>query len=273
MLELSGYLNALSLQGEEGQDRIDNVKEFASNIAQYELENDEPTLSDFLEQLALISDIDSFDNEADRVVLMTIHSAKGLEFNNVYLVGMEEGIFPGNQSIYGGNDEIEEERRLAYVAITRAKKRLVVTNASTRMLFGSTGRNMPSRFLREIPSEYCDCSVSSGGFGYRSYDGNSFDGFSRSNQYNDYTYGSEFSKFATAKPKKSFASSFTSTAAKPISASNSLYSVGQQVSHKTFGIGLILGVVPAGGDTMLEIAFDKVGTKKLMANYAKLTIL
>jgi len=151
VLDSTGYLRALEAEGEEAQDRIENVKEFASNIAQYELETEQPSLSDFLEQISLVSDIDSLDNEADRVVLMTIHSAKGLEFNNVYLVGMEEGIFPGNQSIYGGPEEIEEERRLAYVAITRAKKKLTVTNCSMRMMFGSTNRNMPSRFVKELP--------------------------------------------------------------------------------------------------------------------------
>ena len=274
ILEMSGYMAALYAEGEEAQDRVENVKEFASNIAQYELENDEPTLSDFLEQLSLISDIDSLDNDSDRVVLMTIHSAKGLEFNNVYLVGMEEGIFPGNQSIYGGPEEIEEERRLAYVAITRAKKCLTITNAATRMLFGSTSRNLPSRFLKEIPEEYCECSASVdtfGGFGYKN-------GFGRdySNGFGT-TYGGSFTNtqktvYGSAKAKPAFSSSFASVS-KSAATPSVIYSVGQQISHKTFGTGMILKVTPMGADTMLEIAFDKVGTKKIMANYAKLTIL
>ncbi len=256
VLELTGYIRALENEGDEGIDRIENVKEFASNITQYEQENDEPSLSDFLEQLSLISDIDSFDENSDRVVLMTIHSAKGLEFKNVYLVGLEEGIFPGNQSIYGGAEEIEEERRLAYVAITRAKKNLCITNTASRLLFGSTTRNMPSRFLKEIPNEYCSCSTAT-----ESYD--SYDFVSKSNSY------------YVPKPNvkaKSFASSFTATT-KATTPSDSNYTVGQQVSHKTFGEGMILNVIPMGSDTMLEIAFNKVGTKKIMANYAKLTIL
>ncbi|MBQ6848243.1 MAG: UvrD-helicase domain-containing protein [Clostridia bacterium] len=263
ILDLTGYIRAFEADGEEGQDRIDNVKEFASSIAQYELENDEPTLSDFLEQLSLISDIDSLDTDSDRVVLMTIHSAKGLEFKNVYLVGLEEGIFPGNQSIYGGTEEIEEERRLAYVAITRAKRNLYITNAATRLIFGSTTRNLPSRFLKEIPTEFCN--VSSAVQSYNFYNNNhSFD--------TGYSYSTSKAKptVSTVTNAKSFASSFA-TAKSTISSSN--YSVGQRVSHKTFGEGMILNVIPMGADTMLEIAFYNVGTKKIMANYAKLTIL
>ena len=268
LLDLTGYIRALENEGEEGKDRKENVKEFASNIAQYELETDEPTLFDFLEQLSLISDIDSLDNDSDRVVLMTIHSAKGLEFKNVYLVGMEEGIFPGNQSIYGGPEEIEEERRLAYVAITRAKRNLCITNTASRLLFGCTTRNLPSRFLKEIPAQYCNCSSSAGG--YNSYNTGNTD-------YNTgYSYGSKPTSFGknsakgnTAKAKP-FASSYTS---QKTSSPTVNYVVGQQVSHKTFGKGMVLNVIPMGADTMLEIAFQDVGTKKIMANYAKLTIL
>ncbi len=265
VLDLTGYLRTLEAEGDEAIERVENVKEFASNIATYELETDEPSLSDFLEQLALVSDIDALDNDSDRVVLMTIHSAKGLEFKNVYLVGMEEGIFPGNQSIYGGSEEIEEERRLAYVAITRAKRRLTVTNASSRLLFGSTTRNMPSRFLREIPAEYCDQSADAGGFGTGFSKPSSGFGASSFGAYNPKAYNT-----VPVKARPSFASSFT--ASKSTSPSV-MYTVGQQVSHKTFGTGIILNVNPMGADTMLEIAFDKVGTKKIMANYAKLTIL
>ena len=273
VLELSGYMNTLIAEGDEAQDRVDNVKEFASNIAQYELENDEPNLSDFLEQISLISDIDSLENETDRVVLMTIHSAKGLEFKNVYLVGMEEGIFPGNQSIYGGPEEIEEERRLAYVAITRAKQKLTITNASTRMLFGTTSRNMPSRFLKEIPEDFCDCSSSVETYSRNGYGGGtSYSSSYRSSAWESVGYSSKNNGgFITGAKAKPFASSFTQTTAK--SETNDNYSVGQQVSHKTFGTGLILGVTPVGGDTMLEIAFENVGTKKIMAKYTKLTIL
>ncbi len=159
-LDKSGYMRSLQALGDEGKDRIDNVNELSSSILQYEQENEEPTLAGFLEEVSLVTDIDSYDQGDDRVVLMTLHSAKGLEFPVVFLVGMEEGVFPGNQSIYGGPEEIEEERRLAYVGITRAREELVVTNACTRMLYGSTGRNRPSRFLREVP----DACVNPSGF-------------------------------------------------------------------------------------------------------------
>ncbi len=257
LLDSTGYLRALEAEGEEAQDRVDNVKEFASNIAQYELETDSPSLSDFLEQISLVSDIDSLDTDADRVVLMTVHAAKGLEFNNVYLVGMEEGIFPGNQSIYGGPEEIEEERRLAYVAITRAKKKLTVTNCSMRMMFGSTNRNMPSRFVKELPEEYCE-----------------FAGFTpkfttaQSNYVNKQS-GSYTNSFSSSFIKTTTASSVSQPVKKT---DNTVYKVGQQVSHKTFGSGIIVSVTPTGNDQMLEIAFENVGTKKIMANYAKLTV-
>ncbi|MBR6510282.1 MAG: UvrD-helicase domain-containing protein [Clostridia bacterium] len=250
MLDKTGYLIALKAEGEEAQDRVDNVMEFSSTIAQYELETEEPSLSDFLEQISLISDIDSFDTEQDKVVLMTVHSAKGLEFKNVFLIGMEEGIFPGNQSIYSGPEEIEEERRLAYVAITRAKQKLTVTNSFSRMIFGQTTRNMPSRFVNEIPDEYVESSSA-----YSPY---------KKIAITEKTYITKVSGFTN---------SFTSSSSQKsnTNAEKTEYTVGMQVSHKTFGTGIILSVTKMSNDTMLEIAFDKVGTKKIMANFAKLT--
>ena len=252
LLDKTGYRAALEAAGEEETDRLENIKEFATTIAQYEQDAEEPSLSDFLEQIVLVSDIDSLNSDDDKVVLMTVHSAKGLEFNNVYLIGMEEGIFPGNQSIYAGPEEIEEERRLAYVAITRAKKKLTVTNAYTRMLFGCTNRNMPSRFLKEIPEELCG-----------------FSGFKR-----PYSYVSErsggYSERKNAGRDISFGvSSLTETLKK----NNVEFSAGQRVRHKAFGDGMIISVTPMAGDELLEIAFDTVGTKKLMAGYAKLTVI
>ena len=249
ILEKTGYRQYLTESGEEPEkqeERLQNVAEFASTIAQYEQDAQEPSLSDFLEQTALVSDIDSLDESEDRVVLMTIHSAKGLEFNNVFLIGMEEGIFPGNQSIYSGAEEMEEERRLAYVAITRAKKTLTVTNAYMRMLFGSTNRNMPSRFLKEIPEELC-----------------SFEGYRRSSA--KPSYDTVHKSYLDRNP-------YSSPSPAP-KADTAKYAAGQRVSHKAFGEGLILSVKPMGGDTLLEVAFNTVGTKKLMAAYAKLTVL
>lgn len=242
----TGYITALIAAGPTEQDRIENVKELSSSILQYELENDEPTLSGFLEEVALVSDIDSLDSENDRVIMMTVHSAKGLEFDNVYLIGWEEGVFPGNQSIYSGPAEIEEERRLAYVAITRAKKRLYITNAYTRMLYGMTNRNLPSRFLKEIPVELCNVG-----------------GMSRP----------EPSKIAVAPavPSSSYAKRSVYTA--PAKKSECKYSVGMTVEHNTFGVGKILKTVPMGSDTLLEIQFEGVGLKKLMEGFAKLKVL
>lgn len=252
MLDKTGYLAALKAAGEEEQDRVDNINEFASNIVMYELENETPTLSGFLEEIALVTDLDSMDSD-DKVTLMTIHSAKGLEFNKVFISGMEEGIFPGHQSIYDGPEAIEEERRLAYVAITRAKRELTITNTTCRLLFGSTVRNVPSRFLREVPEEFCEISrpknafsaYAAGGYGER-----------RTISASTLSYGHSAPRFATVRPKDT-----------------NKYTIGMNVEHNTFGEGVILSVNILGEDSLLEINFKKVGTKKLMANYAKLKII
>ncbi len=246
----SGYMTMLIMAGPTEQDRIENIKELSSSIVQYEMENEEASLSGFLEEVALVSDIDSLDSSTDRVIMMTVHSAKGLEFDNVYLVGWEEGVFPGNQSIFAGQAEMEEERRLAYVAITRAKKKLHITNAYTRMLYGQTNRNLPSRFLKEVPEELCNVS-----------------GMRRSSE----------ERFVIEPPITSFyakRTSFTSPTVKPSApADKSPYSAGMKVEHNTFGVGIILKTVPMGSDTLLEIEFENVGLKKLMAGFAKLKII
>ena len=253
MLEVTGYVDALITENTpESIERKNNVEEFVSTVKAYEMENDLPTLSSFLEEIALVSDIDSMDTNEDRVLLMTVHSAKGLEFDKVYLIGMEDGIFPGNQSLFGGESEIEEERRLAYVAITRAKKNLTITNATTRMMFGSTTRNAPSKFLKEIPLEYCNTTADVTPFSMGSTS------FGNTN--------------TTSRPslQRSVASSFAYKSTVFDTADNVTYVAGQVVEHKTFGKGMILKVTPMGNDNLLEIAFDTVGTKKLMAKFAKL---
>ena len=258
VLEKTGYRAALQLAGSEEQDRLDNIGELASGIIQYVASSEEPTLSGYLEDIALITDLDNFDSSLDAVVMMTVHSAKGLEFNNVYIVGMEEGIFPGNQSIFSGPDEIEEERRLAYVAITRAKKELTVSAAYTRMMFGMTNRNLPSRFLKEIPEELCIVT------GARN------PAFTqRVSSFNE-DYGT-YNRPQRERPAPSFKSSFTPSPASK--STECAFAVGQQVKHSVFGVGMVIKAVPMAGDTMLEIAFDSVGTKKLMANFAKLTAI
>lgn len=263
VLEKSGYrLSLMSDADPKNADRLQNVDEFVNTVKQYELENDEPSLSAFLEEIALVSDIDSMNETEDKVTLMTVHSAKGLEFENVFLIGLEEGIFPGNQSIYGGESEIEEERRLMYVAITRAKRKLTVSNAVTRMVFGSTNRNLPSRFLKEIPSKYCDMPPVSVKPKYQSPSFSGAGSYS-AGQKTSYSYGSgksvSFGGYSAAKTKPT--------------AQSDTYVAGQCVEHKTFGKGMIVSVSPMGSDSLLEIAFDTAGTKKLMAAYAKLKIL
>lgn len=253
-IERTGYLDMLLCDPDpKSAERAENVKELGSEIKNFELESDDPTLSTFLEETALVNDIDSMDENADKSVMMTVHSAKGLEFKNVFLVGMEEGIFPGSQTLYGGPEEMEEERRLAYVAITRAKRKLFITNASTRMLYGSTTRNFPSRFLNEIPREYCSEKARINP-GYASSTVNNPIRIRPSGN-----SGVNFGFTPTPKPR-------------PVSADNSRYKTGQVVIHSTFGQGMIIKVTKMSNDTLLEIAFDDVGTKKIMANYAKLTI-
>lgn len=265
-LDKSGYLAALVAQGAQASDRIDNVNELSSGMMQYADETDEPSLQGYLEEVALVSDMDSYESDDNKVVLMTLHSAKGLEFNNVFIAGMEEGIFPGNQSIYAGPDEIEEERRLAYVGITRAKKNLTLTKTHSRMLYGMTNRNRPSRFLGEIPDELIKEEGTSP-FSANQYFGGA-GGYSsgRTN-----TYQASFSDFSSATKPVKRASAFSATPATERSTAE--YSAGMRVRHNAFGEGRIVKCTKMGNDTLLEISFDKVGTKKLMAGFAKLTVV
>lgn len=243
----------------------------------YQEDDPEFELSDFLEDVALVSDIDSYNQDDDSVVLMTLHAAKGLEFPVVFIPGMEEGIFPGNQSIYNEED-LEEERRLAYVGITRAKERLYLLNARQRMLYGTTGRNMASRFIREIPMGVTDDitvesfmprrGFTSGGMGSSSFGGASRGSSYSSSRGASSSYGKGTS-IGGARANSSSAHQFGQVGAKSSGAAAS-YSVGDTVRHKTFGTGVILSANPMGNDMLLEIAFDRAGTKKLMANFAKL---
>ena len=253
VISKTDYLGHLRLDKEKGEERIENIYELVSNLKTYESENEEPTLAGFLEEVALMTDIDNYNAQQDAVVMMTIHSAKGLEFPVVFLPGMEEGIFPGIQSMYNP-DDIEEERRLAYVGITRAKEKLFISHANLRMIFGSTTRNLPSRFVIEIPDALTERT------GRQPASQRSFDSLVRGD-YEDRNYsGNGYLSKINQKP---------AAAAKPKEPSAS-YSVGDSVMHKVFGKGVIVSSKPMGSDSMLEIAFEKAGTKKLMANYAKL---
>ena len=264
VLDVTKYLDYLQEEPETYEDRVNNIKELSSMFIKYEEESEDANLSEFLEDVALISDIDSYNVDEDAVVLMTLHSAKGLEFPVVFIPGMEEGIFPGNQSMFSEED-LEEERRLAYVGITRAKKKLYLISSQQRMLYGQTSRNMPSRFLREIPSSVIDdqsvVARRSTGFttprtAYANASRNEL-GHSSHNKIGSYTQSSssahKFGQAGNAAQKN-----------------NIDFKVGDTVCHKSFGTGTVLTVTPMGGDMLLEVAFDKAGTKKMMANYARL---
>lgn len=264
VLEKTKYLDFLHEDIETYDDRVNNIKELSSMFIKYEEESEDANLSEFLEDVALISDIDSYNEDEDAVVLMTLHSAKGLEFPVVFIPGMEEGIFPGNQSMFSDED-LEEERRLAYVGITRAKKKLYLISSQQRMLYGQTSRNMPSRFLREIPSSVIDDQsvVARRSTGFTS----AHSGFS-SGARGGSSYTSS-SKIGSARQSSNSAHKF-GQAGNAAQKSNVDYKVGDTVSHKSFGTGTILTITPMGGDMLLEVAFDKAGTKKMMANYARL---
>lgn len=256
LVERIDYLNFLKTDDpESAEDRAANVQELASNLRRFEEENPEGTLSDFLEEVSLITDIDNYDNNADSVVLMTVHSAKGLEFPVVFLPGMEENIFPGMASVYVPS-EVEEERRLAYVAITRAKEELYIFHAESRMIFGMTNRNRVSRFVEEIPETLVE-HTRSRDYSARPVSMPSFGGAK---------------PFGEAPKTKSVAEAggfMPKPRVKPAPAGT--YRVGDTVLHKAFGTGLIVSATPMANDTLLEVAFDKVGTKKLFANFARLT--
>ena len=243
VIKNTGYEAALIAQGQAEAERLENLDALCVAVKEYEDGAEEPSLSGFLEEVTLISDVDRYDENADAVTLMTIHSAKGLEFPIVFLPGMEEGVFPGQQSI-AMPSEIEEERRLAYVAITRAKKTLIITHAKERMLYGMTQRNPLSRFVREIDPIYLDIKKEKL---------SSFGGFEPVQRQNK---PQNLQGLFTSRPK---------TSAPP--RAENLFSIGDRVKHMTFGEGTVLNVSPMGADHMYEIAFDNVGTKKLMANY------
>ena len=241
VMRRTGYAEVLELKPtEENKTRLENVEELRSSILNYCENADNPSLSGFLEEIALYTDIEQYNASDDAVVMMTMHSAKGLEFPHVFLVGLEDGLFPGMRAI-GDIEEMEEERRLCYVAITRAKKTLTISHARQRMLYGRTNAAMASRFLREIPEHM---TVKKGGFQ---------PAMSRS--------------AAPMQPLQEFrrpAYTPPVTAAVPIPE----LSKGDMVEHTAFGRGLVLSVLKMGGDALLEIAFDRVGTKKLMAKTA-----
>ena len=279
-LKDSGYEDMLNSEGtKETEIRFDNLMEFIGVAIEFENENAENSLGDFLDSIALVSDVDNLDESTDAVTLMTMHSAKGLEFDNVFLVGMEEGLFPSKRSIEE-DAQTEEERRLCYVAITRAKKHLFITNTKKRTLYGSTTYSTPSRFIDEIPEKLLsETSIE-----------NKENKGTRNNQ--NTWLDSEYKRVETYLSNRNRVSENIERKVKPnigvsvdsflknlagnnqVKTNNvSKYKVGMEVKHKKFGIGIIENIEPEGDDFKLEIMFDGSGFKRLMANYTPLEII
>lgn len=263
LFEHSGYKDMLTAEGFEGETKIENVNEFIGAAVEYETRcasnGIDPTPTGFLEEISLVADVDKYDETADAVVLMTVHAAKGLEFPVVFLAGMEDGIFPSMQNI-GEADEMSEERRLAYVAITRAKEMLYITHARNRMMYGKTTYNQLSRFIKdELPKSLIFEDAP------RRREKPTYGGFA------DYNHGfgdhhANFNEFrrpvevTQKKREKSGAEKY----------GISRFASGERVSHDMFGNGTVLSSRDMGGDVLYEVRFDNGQTKKLMATFAKL---
>ncbi len=249
LMERSGYREYLDSQGDEGLIRLENIEELKSTMANYEETAQEPSLSGFLEEISLLTDMDNLDKNGDYVFMMTMHSAKGLEFDTVFAVGMEENVFPSQRSILEDAD-IEEERRLCYVALTRAKKKLYLLNARKRMLYGMTTSNPPSRFLSELDELSTE----------KEFEQTLVQSASARSLFKDLTPGKVTLLGDMIKP---------SAARKP-EINTEIFSEGDRVTHNVFGEGTVLSAVKMANDTMLEIAFDEKGTKKIMANFSRI---
>ena len=240
----------------ESRGRIENVQELRSSIIGFlESEPEDPSLAGFLDSVALYTDLDETAENDNCVSLMTMHSAKGLEFPHVYVVGMEEGVFPGIRAI-GEGEEMEEERRLCYVAMTRARETLTMTTARQRMLYGRTSTNKPSRFLDELPQASIDWQGKSEP---RIPGGSAEPGTSGG--------GGQITAGRQRRPRTVHDTGFTVSSAAPAGGLLQLQQ-GDAIQHRTFGQGMVLSVRPLGNDALVEVAFDGVGTKKLMLKVA-----
>ena len=247
ILEKTGYHGMLESMGEEGTFRLENIEELKTSILTYQNEAEEASLGGVLEEISLYTDVDKYEPDQDTVMLMTVHSAKGLEFRNVFLVGMEQGVFPGNRSLNTPQD-LEEERRLAYVALTRAKEKLTLTTAASRMLFGMTMRNPPSQFLEEIDKSLLEEKTSrrQSKRGIPAGNAESVQSISLLQQ----QMAASKKRVYQAQPKE--------------------FHVGERVRHAVFGDGTVLSITKMANDAMLEVGFDQVGTKRLMASHPKI---
>ncbi len=268
LLERTGYLRMLEEKNTvEDTARAENVRELKTSIISYRKESGDQTLEGFLADVALYTDMDSYDKDADCVVMMTMHSAKGLEFPTVFVVGMEETVFPGIRTI-GEPDEMEEERRLCYVAITRAMRDLYLVCARQRMIFGRTTANRVSRFVDEIPESCLEKKNVPKGYGF--HDRREELGFLQKAPPKTSTYTPAPPKapgYASVPPKAPVHA--PTTQKKPAAAS---FAVGDHVRHKAFGPGLIVKMQPMGGDFLIEVSFEKVGSKKLMLRVAAMNM-
>ena len=251
VMQRTGYADMLKAkETEENNTRLENIRELKSSILSYVENAEVPTLAGFLEEIALYTDIEQYNDSDDAVVMMTMHSSKGLEFPHVFLVGFEDGLFPGMRSI-GDREEMEEERRLCYVAITRAKQTLTISHARQRMLYGRTAAAMPSRFLKELPEEEI---VKKGMTAPRS-------------SYMDGGFGN-WTPPAQSYIKKTIPTNYSTAVSTAQKSACLELNKGDMIQHAAFGRGMVLSVMKMGGDALLEIAFDQIGTKKLMAKTA-----
>ena len=256
IIEETGYVADLQAEGtEEAAARIENIDELISKIADYEESAEQPSLGGFLQEVALVSDIDSVDEESDYVLLMTLHSAKGLEFPNVFLAGMEDGIFPSYMTITGDDpSELEEERRLCYVGITRAMQHLTLTCARQRMIRGEVQYNKMSRFVKEIPRELISLERERGEIE------------DRKPKMDIPTRGSVYAAMKQAfREKPQQAKTFSAQKATKLD-----YEIGDTVRHIKFGVGIVTDIVDGGRDYEVTVNFDQAGTKKMFASFAKL---
>ena len=264
LLEQTGYLAFLRTdEPDKAEERVENVQELSSMLQRYEQEaGDDASLEDFLEEVALFTDIDNYDAGADSVVLMTMHAAKGLEFPTVFLPGWEEGVFPGSAVLYDPA-QVEEERRLAYVALTRAREAVYLYHAQSRMIFGTTSHNRLSRFAQEIPPQLVEETRSLPAFTRPEW--------SKAPEEGIWTRDGFTGKLPDSRGPRAGAFARETYQPHPVKpAPAGTYRTGGTVRHRTFGTGVILNATPMANDTLLEIAFEQVGTKKLFANFARL---
>ncbi len=301
ILDTTGYLEQLQADSEEeAEARIENIDELISKVVSYEETHDQPTLSEFLEDVALVADIDGVDPSQDKVLLMTLHSAKGLEFPHVYLAGMEDGVFPSYMTIMSDDStEVEEERRLAYVGITRAKEELTISAAKQRMIRGETQYNPVSRFVKEIPQELLDNRLPIYKRDFADYEDDSRERYSFKQKPYDFAGGSTYvnherrttsasyvnpkapSSIGITRPKAILKPKTTPDSVKPFIAQASAvnnatssainYKVGDRVRHSRFGDGEVLQMEPGPKDVKVTVSFDECGQKIMYATFAKLT--